>query len=204
MRTLAFCVALGVAAASAGTFRESAVFRGTSTLRNHPHAKWRTLKSRGGWRIKYPSSWVVWSCKSCPDPTAPGVYVSFGLPLARDGFVMVQPLAEKRLGQGTSEWLAQVKKTANLNPIESESALVVNGLEGLRVRYKNGSAGIEMEATYFVAGSKTYSISFAGEGQPKRLEDLPNYSLYLHMVETFEADSVEHERAANSSSGNPK
>jgi hypothetical protein len=123
---------------------------------------------------------------SCPDPTAPDVYVSFGQPSTKDGFVMVAPLADKPLGYSVKRWLDEVKRSVNLNPIISERPVSVNGLVGLRVRYKNEQMHIEMDETYFVVGSKTFKIGFGGEIPDKKVEDLPNYSLYERMVATFE------------------
>ena len=148
-------------------------------------SSWRTLHSRTGWSIQYPSSWTTWSCHNCPDSTASGVYVTFGVLSTDDGTVMVYPLADKPEDQSVPHWLDEVKRSANLNPIFNEQPVSVNGLPGLRVRYKSTSPDIEMDVTYLVAGSKTYEISFDRGSQGKRLEDLPNYDVYRRMVETF-------------------
>ncbi len=86
-------------------------------------AAWKTLKNRGGWSIQYPSSWTPWSCKNCPDLTAPDVYVSFGQQSSKSGIVMVEPLAERPLGRSVAEWLDHTKRSANLNPIVGEDHL---------------------------------------------------------------------------------
>jgi hypothetical protein len=147
---------------------------------------WRTLTNRGGWSIEYPPLWQVSSCTNCPDPTAPEVYVSFSLPSSPASSVMVEPLADRPAGQSVDAWLEEIKRSNNLNPIDTESSTTVNGLPGLRVRYRH-SSGCQIEETYLVAGSKTYAISLACQELAKKDEGIANYPLYQHMVETFKA-----------------
>ena len=97
---------------------------------------------------------------------------------------MVEPLAGKASDRNAETWLDDVKRSNNLNRIEMESRVTVNGVTGLRVRYKL-SEGSEMEETYLVVGAKTYAISFHHEEAGTRLDDLANYSVYLRMVATF-------------------
>jgi hypothetical protein len=51
-------------------------------------ANWKIFSNRAGWRIRYPAEWNTGSCRSCPDPRAPGVFVDFlprGHQWVRDG-----------------------------------------------------------------------------------------------------------------------
>ena len=187
MRFVVSLGALACLAASIGASAPDSPEPGAGpVLQSQTLSAWLTLKNRVGWSIKYPPSWVTWSCRNCPDPTAPGVYVGFGQASSHEGFVMVQPLADKPPRQSAGLWLAELKRTANLNPIESERNVTVNGLVGLRVRYRSVELDIDADVIYFIAGSKTYSISFDRENLAKRLEDLPNYAVYERMIQTFQ------------------
>lgn len=138
---------------------------------------WKTLTSKGGWTIEYPASWQVWSCHSCPDPTAPNVYVSFGNLSPNGPLVMVEPLADKPLNEDIEQWLNRLKGTNNLNPIVSADSISIKGLRGLRVKYKT-AGNTPMEETYLVSGSRTFAISLATAGSRE-------LAIYQQMVSTF-------------------
>jgi len=138
---------------------------------------WKTLPNKAGWSIKYPPSWTVWSCHSCPDPTAPNVYANFGKPSPNGPHVMVEPLADKPPNEDVDKCLNLVKTTNNLNPIVSEDSISVNGLRGLRVKYRT-AGHTAVEETYIVSGSKTFAISSA-------LDNPRAYAIYQQMVNTF-------------------
>jgi hypothetical protein len=56
-------------------------------------SKWKIFSNRAGWTIKYPADWKTASCHSCPDPTAPDVFVDFLPPRDTDsGWVMISHL----------------------------------------------------------------------------------------------------------------
>src|SRR6266568_2948010 len=86
---------------------------------NAQTAKWKTFSNRAGWSIDYPAEWNISSCHSCSDVTAPGVFVSFFPPAVKDydqGSLMIEHLTDKPADKSAGEWLADVKKTNNLNP----------------------------------------------------------------------------------------
>ena len=60
------------------------------------------------------------------------------------------------------------------------------------MRYLNSAAGIEMEAVYVVAGSRTFSIEFSGDNRGTPLEKLGNYPVFMRMVQSFEVQVVDH------------
>ena len=99
---------------------------------------------------------------------------------------MVSPLQDKPNNIGLDAWFADIESTANLNPRISERRFTLNGLSALRVRYLNPGMGIEMEETYVLSGSHTFSISFSGDKPGEKLENLPNYPVYTKMVESFQ------------------
>ncbi len=153
-----------------------------------PPAGWRTLENRGGWKIQYPPSWKRWSCQSCPDLSAPGVFVSFAASVGgAGGLVRVESLADKPPGEDTAQWFDQTKRAANLNPILTERVCTVNGLQALLVRYRNTAIDVEMEALYVASGSKMFEISFGGEKPHTSLAELPAYSTFQQMVSSFRA-----------------
>jgi hypothetical protein len=152
-------------------------------------ANWKVFSNRAGWRIRYPAEWDTVSCRSCPDPRAPGVFVDFMPHEGADlnGSVMVSPLRDKPGNVGLDAWFSEVERTANLNPRSSEHRFDLNGKAALRVRYLNSSAGgTEMEAVYVVAGSRTFSIEFSGNNRGTPLETLGNYPVFMRMVQSFE------------------
>jgi hypothetical protein len=101
---------------------------------------------------------------------------------------MVQHLADRPTNKSTDDWFAELKRTANLNPVVREVRVSVDGLPALKVRYRNPSAG-EMEAVYVICGSRTFEISFGdssgGDKPVAVLEQLGNYETYARMVNTF-------------------
>ncbi len=148
---------------------------------------WKRFSNRAGWSIAYPADWKVASCKSCPDPRAPNVFVDFFPPLDRDsGWVMVEHLADKPASTSVDAWFTDLKQTANLNAPVQEQRFTLQGLPALKVRYRNPSgAGIEMEEVYIVAGSKTFAVLFSGSKSGVPLEEEGNYRIYLRMLDTF-------------------
>jgi photosystem II reaction center protein PsbP len=146
---------------------------------------WKTFSNRAGWSIRYPPDWTISSCRNCSDPTAPDVFVSFFPAQQADGTVMIEHLASKPKTADTDSWVADVKRTANLNPIVNEEKLSLNGLPALKVRYRTAS-GTEMQEVYVVSGTSTFSIAFSGDKPGTNvLENFKNYPIYLRMVATF-------------------
>jgi len=101
---------------------------------------------------------------------------------------MVEPLADRPSDASADPWLAQVAKTANVNPHLQEQRLLLDDQPALRVRYRT-SSGQQMEAVYVVSGSKTFEIGYSGDlsehGTVDPLETLGNYQIYLKMLATF-------------------
>ena len=153
-----------------------------------PPTGWRTFASRGGWKIQYPPLWKRWSCQSCPDLSAPGVFVSFAASVGGgEGLVRVESLADKPPGEDRAQWFDQTKRAANLNPILTERVCTVNGLQALLVRYRNTAIDVEMEALYVASGSKMFEISFGGAKPHTPLAELSAYSTFQQMVSSFRA-----------------
>ncbi|MCL4523653.1 MAG: hypothetical protein M1453_08515 [Acidobacteria bacterium] len=152
-------------------------------------AKWKVFSNRAGWSIGYPADWKVASCKNCPDPTDPDVYVDFFPPTDKqsdEGWVMVVHLVDKPPGMSADQWFADIKQTANLNPRINEQRLTLNDLPALKVRYRNSSGGgLEMEAVYVLSGSKTFAINFSGNKPGIALDSLRNYPIYVRMLSSF-------------------
>jgi hypothetical protein len=151
---------------------------------------WKLFKNRAGWSIEYPSDWQTGSCHSCPDTSAPNVFVTFLPPVdsTNDGSVMVSPLQDKPNNISLDSWFADIESKANLNPRISEQRFTLNGLSALRVRYLNPVTGIEMEEVYVLSGSHTFSISLSDDRPGRKLENLRNYSVYAKMVESFKVE----------------
>lgn len=169
------------AAATCGQLRRES--RSTDSRAVHPDTDWKTLTSRSGWSVTYPPDWSPASCQSCPDPTAPGVFVSFG-GLADEGRVMIELLESRPDSESVARWLQKVAKAANLNPIESSRTAIIDDLPALEVRYQvpNNSA---METVYLVDGRRTFEISINGQHPNVGLDTLPSYTRFRRMATTF-------------------
>jgi hypothetical protein len=152
---------------------------------------WNIFSNRSGWSVNYPKDWTIASCQSCPDPTAPKVFVNFYPPKnVEGGSVTVESLGDRPSNMAVDEWLNELKKTANQNPQLKEERFTLNGLPALRVRYRNRSVGgTEIETVYVVARSKAFSIDFSAGGAGVALEESGTYSIYLKMVKTFKVKS---------------
>ncbi len=148
---------------------------------------WKTFTNQAGWSLHYPGDWSVESCASCPDPTAPNVYVNFFPPteLEAEGSVMIEALADKPSETSVDAWLEQLPTSGNHNPMRRETKITLNGSPALRVRYRTDS-GDDKEAVYVVSGSRTFEIEFSTEQPRVPLERLANYSTFESMLETFQ------------------
>jgi hypothetical protein len=148
--------------------------------------KWKTFSNRAGWSIAYPADWTIGSCRSCPDPSAPDVYVDFFPSNQEAGPVMVQHLANQPSNVTLDQWFMEIQRTANQSPQVSEEKVSLDGLPALKVRYRNPSNGGRwLEAVYVVADRQTFSIDFSGEAGGPALEVSENYNIYLDMVKSF-------------------
>ncbi len=121
-------------------------------------AKWKTFTNRAGWSIKHPSNWKVGSCRSCPDPADPDVFVSIYSP-SDDELLMVEHLIDKPRSQSVRDWLDDTKTKANLNPRISEEWITLAGEPALRVVTRNADS-TQSEVVYLVHGVSTFQISF--------------------------------------------
>ena len=99
---------------------------------------------------------------------------------------MIEHLTDKPADKSAGEWLADVKKTNNLNPqIIKEEKFKLNSLPALRVRYRNpAGSGYETETVYVVSSSKTFAITFEGKAGTS-METLGHYTIYLRMLSSF-------------------
>jgi hypothetical protein len=158
-----------------------------SGLAKSKESTWKSFSNRAGWTINYPSNWTVSSCKSCPDPSAPDVFVNFSHP--KDGTfgeVMVESLASKPPEMSGDAWLSELKQSANQNSRISEERLTLDGLPALRVRYRNPSQkGYESESVYVASPSRTFVIEFDSVEMGRSVETSANYSTYLEMIKSF-------------------
>jgi hypothetical protein len=151
---------------------------------------WKLFKSRGGWSISYPKQWRVSSCRSCKDPTAPGVFVDFFPPTMKtdEGWVMVEPLRDRPSRTAEDDWLSNISKTANVNAQISKEKMRVDRFPALKVRYRTKD-GDEMESVYVAARSRTLVVDFNADQSGNRpgapLETLPNYQSYRQMLDTL-------------------
>lgn len=157
------------------------------TLSYPETSRWKVFSNRAGWSIKYPADWRIASCHSCPDPSAPNVYVDFFPPRdSESGWVMISHLEDKPSSTTPDAWFNDIKQLANQSPRISEERLTLGDLPALKVRYRNPSGGgREMEHMYVISDSQTFSIEFSGEKPGLVLDKYENYPIYLEMVETF-------------------
>jgi hypothetical protein len=97
---------------------------------------------------------------------------------------MIEHLRDKPKGMGLEAWFNEIASNANQCPHITEKRLTLNGLPALTVRYRTATNGY-MEATYVVAGDRTFSIGFDPEKADMPLEKFKNYEVFTEMVETF-------------------
>lgn len=138
-------------------------------------SRWKTFANKAGWQIKYPDNWQVGSCRQCTDPTDPDVFVSFYNPATKE-LIMIEHLIDKPSDRTLQQWLDDIKKTTNLNPIASEEWITVAGTRALKVINRNRDA-TESENIYIVHGSKTFAI--------RTERSTPSYKVYERMLSTF-------------------
>ena len=121
---------------------------------------WRTFTSRSGWSVSYPTEWTDGSCNSCSDPGAPGMFVGFYPPenkSSNDDMVMIEPLAGRRANETVDQWLADIKTSANQNPIIGQGWISVNGVRALSVRYRYADSHL-YDTVYIMNGSEMFEI----------------------------------------------
>jgi hypothetical protein len=121
-------------------------------------SRWKTFSNRAGWTIKYPSTWKVGSCRSCPDPTDPIGFVTLYNPKTKD-LIMIEHPIDKPGGQSIEHWLTKISVTTNLCSRISEEWITLNGARALKVINRcEDSKESESENYYLVNGSKTFAI----------------------------------------------
>jgi hypothetical protein len=138
-------------------------------------SRWKTFFNRAGWSIKYPRNWKVNNCHSCPDPTAPNVFVFFDNPKT-DESVMVDQFVDKPGGQGAEQWLKETSVTTNLNPQVGTEWMNLAGERALKVITRNRDSK-ECDTYYVTHASKTFAIRID--------RNTPSYQLYIRMLSTF-------------------
>ncbi len=156
--------------------------------RQKTQAAWNVFSNGTGWSIHYPSDWIVESCKTCTDPTAPGAYVNFFPPseLEAEGSVNVAALPDKPADVSVDAWLEQMPTRGNHNPPRKETRITLNRAPALKVRYRTDD-GDDKEAVYVVSGSRTFAIEFSTEQPHVLVDHLANYEDFEKMLNTFEA-----------------
>ena len=138
-------------------------------------AGWKTFVNKAGWSIKYPATWQVSSCRSCPDPTDPNVFVSFYNPSTKE-VIMIERLVDKPDNQTLEAWLDDIQRTTNLNAAISEQWITVGGKRALKVINRNRDSTTS-ENIYVVHGAKTFAIRTG--------RNTPSYAIYLRILSTF-------------------
>jgi hypothetical protein len=119
--------------------------------------KWSTFASRSGWSVRYPPELHPSSCRQC-DPTEPEVIVAFSDSSGRVA-IMIEPLADKREGRSTVQWLTEVARDTVASPVASERWAFVDGAPALIAI--NGAPGSEQtENVYVERGLKTLAVRF--------------------------------------------
>jgi hypothetical protein len=144
---------------------------------------WKTFKTRAGWSIQYAANWKVGSCEFCSDPREGNGYVTFRNPDRDADFVMVERLASKPVGETVERWLHKMSE-GNSNPRISEETLLLDGMPALRVRNRH-RLGWEFETVYVIRNADTFSIGISDDKAGERIQDMPMYPVYQHMLSTF-------------------
>ncbi len=138
-------------------------------------ATWKDFSSQAGWSIRYPPTWVVWSCANASDPRAANITcVVFGHP-SGEGVVRVHQLADRPTYVNPARWMDHIKRTTNGDPIVAEDTIFVGGGRGLQVQYSNPSGGPDVMTTYVIIGARTFAL----------VADPADDSIYARMVRTF-------------------
>ncbi len=139
-------------------------------------SRWRTFANKSGWAIKYPLDWQVGSCRQCPDPTEPNVFVTFYKPATKELLIMIEHLADKPPIQTVEQWLNDVKAATVLDPIVREEWISLSGMRALKV-INRPPESTKSENIYLVHGSKTFAI--------RAYPHPSSYPVYQGMLATF-------------------
>jgi hypothetical protein len=76
-------------------------------------SRWKTFANRAGWIIKHPRNWQVGSCRSCPDPTDPNVFVTLYNPSTKE-LIMIEHLIDKPPDQTVEQWLNDILESTEI------------------------------------------------------------------------------------------
>ena len=128
--------------------------------------KWKTFFSKAGWRIKYPESWQVASCDSCPNPTDANVVVDLYNPATTDK-ITVEPLDDKPAATAADQWLTDVSKRI-ADARVSDQWITLNGTRALRVINSEPNGG-QAEHIYVLNGAKTFTLRTAWQTDSQQL-----------------------------------
>jgi hypothetical protein len=140
-------------------------------------SKWASFVNRAGWSIKYPSNFRVGSCRQCPDPASPNVFVTFSDPSTAES-IMIERLADKPADQTVDKWLQESSHDTVANLRVNDEWIYLDGMPALKVKNRKPDSG-ESESVYIVNGSKTFAIR-ASSTQTRSF-----YLLYRQMLSTF-------------------
>jgi hypothetical protein len=89
---------------------------------------------------------------------------------------MIEHLIEKPSDRTLQQWLDDIKKTTNLNPIASEEWITVAATRALKAIDRNRDS-TESENFYIVDGLKTFAIPTE--------RNTASYKVYERMLSTF-------------------
>ncbi len=147
------------------------------------------FESRGGWSIEYPKNWTFSSCKNCPDPTNPNVYVTFTPPIEidpRDGQVQIIPLAGKSSDKTKDEWYALMKASIAPSTVTFENKITIDGIEAYLVRFKDEGGTIEGQSVFMLTNDNRAFVISIGSRKPNvTVLNLGNYPVYEKMLNSF-------------------
>jgi len=117
---------------------------------------WKTFTSRAGWQIKYPPGWDIGSCVQCTDPAAPDTFVMFSEP-ATKRVLMIEPLADQPADQNLDDWLRNVGRSTELNPVIREEWIALDGVRALKIVTRSPD-NTESENIYLVKRTTTFAL----------------------------------------------
>jgi hypothetical protein len=130
--------------------------------------KWKLLKSQGGWKVKYPTSWAVVTCRNCWDITDPNIPISFEpKDVYGDSIVINGGNNDERDAISADEYFKSIIEASTTN--ENINYCSVNGMPALEIisTYKNWYTNDDdlYEIIYIWNNSYSYFISFLSTTQ---------------------------------------
>jgi len=147
---------------------------------------WKTFISLDGWKLKYPPTWGVGSCRMC-DPVAKGAIVEFhntDSTLFNEGSFEMRGFSTNGLGKTDQQIISDYQSETNLYFCQLNNYLSYRTDPKTNYGYK--------EVYFRVFGKKgIYLFSFGSiEKKVTNIEELTNYPYFQQMLMTFEEGSL--------------